>query len=194
MTDKERIIIDGVDVSECPALCCGKTCFLSQHYPFTNPKYKIFCEENQNCDHKQLARKTQKLEQYKASKQASYEALQKQCNELELKNRKLKHECEELKEQLQANQPTGICETCTTKTLLQNDKYCKALEEIKKIINDDGCTSIRELLLGHEVGTISDRELYEQLYVKLNAILDIISGFADRRSKGEKNGINYNSK
>ena len=30
------------------------------------------------------------LEQYKASKQASYEALQKKCNELELENRKLK--------------------------------------------------------------------------------------------------------
>ena len=35
------------------------------------------------------------LEQYKKSKQASYEALQARCNELELSNRKLKQECEE---------------------------------------------------------------------------------------------------
>ena len=34
--------------------------------------------------------KEQELEQYKASKQASYEALQKKCNELELEKRKLK--------------------------------------------------------------------------------------------------------
>lgn len=37
------------------------------------------------------------LEQYKKSKQASYEALQARCNELELSNRKLKQECEELR-------------------------------------------------------------------------------------------------
>lgn len=47
-------------------------------------------------------------------------------------NEKVK-ECEELKEQLQANQPTGICETCMAKATLQNDKYRKDLEEIKKI-------------------------------------------------------------
>ena len=55
------------------------------------------------------------------------------------------------------------------------ERYHKVLKEIKKIINDDGCNSIRELLLGHEVATISDSELYEQLYFKLNAILDNIN-------------------
>lgn len=40
-------------------------------------------------------------------------------------------ECEELKEQLQTNQPTGICETCMANAILQNDKYRKALEEIE---------------------------------------------------------------
>lgn len=34
------------------------------------------------------------LEQYKKSKQASYEALQARCNELEFSNRRLKQECE----------------------------------------------------------------------------------------------------
>ena len=37
------------------------------------------------------------LEQYKKSKQASYEQLQKRCNELELENRKLEAELEEIK-------------------------------------------------------------------------------------------------
>lgn len=41
-------------------------------------------------------------------------------------------ECEELKEYLQANQPTGICETCMATAVLQNDKYYKALEEIEE--------------------------------------------------------------
>ena len=125
--DKEQIIVDGVDVNECPALCCGKTCFLSQHYSFTNPKYKIFCEENQNCDHKQLARKTQELEQYKTSKQASYEALQKQCNELELQNRKLKQECEALKSE------SFTREELITIQEKDIDRCRKALEEIEKI-------------------------------------------------------------
>ena len=60
--------------------------------------YTCHCKDKPNCYFKQLARKTQELEQYKASKQASYEALQKQCNELELQNRKLKQECEELEQ------------------------------------------------------------------------------------------------
>lgn len=46
-------------------------------------------------------------------------------------------ECEELEEQLQANQPTGICETCMAKVVLQNDKYRKALEEIGDIVFGD---------------------------------------------------------
>lgn len=40
-------------------------------------------------------------------------------------------ECEELKEQLQANQPTGICETCMATAILQNDKYRKVLKRIE---------------------------------------------------------------
>ena len=42
-------------------------------------------------------------------------------------------ECEELKRQLQANQPTGICETCTAMTILQNDSYRTAITKIKEI-------------------------------------------------------------
>lgn len=40
------------------------------------------------------------FQQYKKSKQASYEEMQKKCNELELENRKLEAENEELKKKL----------------------------------------------------------------------------------------------
>lgn len=113
MTDKERIIIDGVDVSECPALCCGKTCFLSQHYPFTNPKYKIFCEENQNCDHKQLARKTQECEE-------------------------LKKECEEHKSNAESycNSYQSSCKV-NGEITHKMFKYKQTLDEIKKVCIED---------------------------------------------------------
>lgn len=66
------------------------------------------CKDHRNCGYKELARQLQR-------KTA---------------------ECEELKDQLQANQPTGICETCMATAILQNDKYRKALEEIKEIVKD----------------------------------------------------------
>ena len=42
-------------------------------------------------------------------------------------------ECEQLKDELATYGATGICETCTEKSILQNDKYIKALREIKEI-------------------------------------------------------------
>ena len=54
---KETIIINNIDVAGCHALCSGNTCFLSQHYSFTEPKYKSWCKDNPNCHYKQLQRK-----------------------------------------------------------------------------------------------------------------------------------------
>lgn len=108
MTDKEQIIINGVDVGECEYLTYqleedGQYYWFCKISPTGGPDE---CEYNPECFYKrvlkQLAHKTQ--------------------------------ECEELKEWLQANQPTGICETCMAKAILQNDEYRKALEEIEKII------------------------------------------------------------
>lgn len=42
-------------------------------------------------------------------------------------------ECERLKNELLTYGATGICEVCTDKSVLQNDKYTKALREIKEI-------------------------------------------------------------
>lgn len=43
----------------------------------------------------------------------------------------------ELKEWQEANQPTGICETCTAKSVEDMYKYKQALNEIEKIVNTD---------------------------------------------------------
>lgn len=61
MTDKEQKIVDGVDVSSCPA--CNLNCGIPQcseffkHFPSS-----IYCRDNPNCLFKQLARKTQECE------------------------------------------------------------------------------------------------------------------------------------
>lgn len=87
MTDKEQIIIDGVDVSGCSALCCGNACFLSQHYSFTEPKYKPFCVDNPTCDHKQLVRKMQEYEELKSESFTREELITLQEKDIERYNR-----------------------------------------------------------------------------------------------------------
>lgn len=173
MTDKEQIIINGVDVSGCDFLAKED---IYNSYSGVTTAYKgqcgcsddEMCKDHRNCGYKKLARqlqrKTAELDEYKKSKQSSYEALQARANELEMSNRKLKQECEELKayaqaqenqretyykeylklsqeckelkEYIQANKPTGICETCTAHALIQNDKYRKALKEIEGLIKN----------------------------------------------------------
>lgn len=69
------------------------------------------------------------LEQYKKSKQASYEALQARCNELEMSNRKLKQECEELRKQLNA-----MLESYEL-NCLSEDSFCKKYPMVKTELN-----------------------------------------------------------
>ena len=173
MTDKEQIIIDGIDISKCRY---HRRCVLPDNIGCKIDDF--LCCDKPNCNFKQLARKTQIVEQQqktldeligcvslweefteeesKLAKDSSiadlvvllrkktqeYEELKRQyesrkglLNSVGKDNYRLMQECEELKEQLQANQPTGICETCTAKAILQNDKYRKALEEIEKFCN-----------------------------------------------------------
>lgn len=62
MTDKEQIMIDGVDVSKCEHWNICKQCELSQ-LPQSN--YELLCKDNPHCYFKQLARKTQECEELK---------------------------------------------------------------------------------------------------------------------------------
>ena len=49
--------------------------------------------------------------------------------------KQLKKQVKDLTEWKEANKPTGICETCTDKTLQLNDKYREAFKQIKYLIN-----------------------------------------------------------
>lgn len=107
MTDKEQIIIDGVDVSGCSALCCGNACFLSQHYSFTEPKYKPFCVDNPTCDHKQLVRKMQEYEELKSESFTREELITLQEKDIDRYRKALEEIEEVLKDE--------ICEECPGK-------------------------------------------------------------------------------
>lgn len=61
MTDKEQIIIDGVDVSGCEYAC--NTAFGKNGCKHPMMK-NIYCSKNPNCYFKQLARKTAECEKY----------------------------------------------------------------------------------------------------------------------------------
>ena len=134
--DKEQVIIDGVDVSKCKH---HRKCILPDNIGCKIDDF--LCCDKPNCDYKQLQRKEQELIDYKKQFKADTKEMENYQNEIvkhlesieylrtQLRNKE--QECEELKEQLQANQPTGICETCMAKAILQNDKYRKALEEIE---------------------------------------------------------------
>lgn len=125
MTDKEQIIINGVNVSECENF--------KPKNRFSCHPYICNCHEKPNCYFKQLTRKTQECEDLREA--LKEEIIYKRTYLKALLD--CKEECEELKEQLQANQPTGICDTCTATAVLQNDKYNKALDEIEDIVSGD---------------------------------------------------------
>lgn len=138
MTDKEQIIINGVDVSGCEYLTYeleedGKYYWFCNIAPAGGPDE---CECKPECIYKrvlrQLARKTQ--------------------------------ENEELKEYIQANKATGICETCTHKALLENDCYHKVLKEIERICLED---------------TYTFADGTELRYDSLDDILDVINKAKD---------------
>ena len=75
----------------------------------------------------ELTLENEKLEQYKASKQVSYEQLQKRCNELELENRKLKERLDQWISKCE--QETKLKEFHKNKT----DEYKNTLLYIKEI-------------------------------------------------------------
>lgn len=125
MTDKEQIIIDGIDVSECR--------YSYREYLTNKIKCSLdgffYCEslslcEGKNCCFKQLARKTQECEELKEKLSAA---------NLEIEN--LKKELDKAYEWEQTNRATGICETCTEKANLTLDIYRDGMNKILDVIN-----------------------------------------------------------
>lgn len=115
-----------------------------------------------------------KLRQYKASKQASYEALQEKCNELELENRKLKANNKELKF-CYKNNLQRLREEETNLTKLAN-KYLRleqTLTEIKEIaeseIDSKEFMAIQCMLNG---SVDNKNKVLKQILQKINEVLD----------------------
>ena len=103
MTDKEQIIIDGVDILDCDNYYVKQEtdqvkCDLSGEY----------CRENKNCFYKQLARKTQECKSLKEQieiLQNNYDTATRDCNE---EIARLEQKCEELKKQLMQKDEVNI--------------------------------------------------------------------------------------
>lgn len=133
MTDKEQIKIDGVDVSECISFnkCNGKNlcCYddtREDKIPFAN-----FCVENKDCYFKQLARKTQ------------------ECEELKEENQKLEMQlCNDCGEKDDYNIPCKMIRDLDyglQKEIEVNDRYCKALEDIKEYTRKQFCDNCEDI-------------------------------------------------
>ena len=142
MTDKEQIIIDGVDVSGCKYYLRNthKSCGVGL----------VDCE-GKDCIFKQLARKTQLS--IKQSKELI--RLRKELQESTVKNRNLKQECEELKsknsilknslkpfqDEYFKNLETIVIAGLAKKSIritAENTQLRKALEEIEGIAKNFG--------------------------------------------------------
>lgn len=170
-----EVIIDGVNVAECSLYCNGNCLrYMTDKNSIEEVKCNSYCDFGAYARQEQLQRAKAELEQYKKSKQASYEAMQEQWNNAINENRLLRatlknknfvaivEENERLKaenEKLKADKKQLLkdCNNCNF------HKYKQALEEIRKYIKDNN------LYRGIEIGYIRcDIELLEKIDEVLN--------------------------
>lgn len=158
MTDKEQIMIDGVDILDCDNYYVEQEtdqvkCNLSSEY----------CRENKNCLFKQLARKTQECEGLK-EELAAYKKL--------LDNSEFRVALTDVR--------TGEREIWR-ELGSKADRYLKALEEIKEVtktLNTNG------LCFYDDINDCSNCDMNTDCnYLRKYKILDIIN-----KAKGEMNG------
>lgn len=123
MTDKQEIIIDGVDVSGCCSLELDCNVYYCNEY-----NRNVHCDNNPNCDYKRLQRKTAECEELK--KILSYP---KYTNEFAY-DELLKLSKEELiKNVIESHQHGESVTQCVYKPLKEeNTNYKQALDEIEK--------------------------------------------------------------
>lgn len=154
MTDKEQIMINDIDVSECENF--------RPKDRFTCYPYICNCHEKPNCYFKQLARKTQECEGIKEECEALklenkelYRILADLKEERKLKD-KYKHECEELKKDIEERRLASLqMRESLCQEVSQKLRLLEALEEINKVINNifdrclghktDGCTPVHNV-------------------------------------------------
>ncbi len=143
MTNREQIIIDGVNVSGCEYFRPNSTLTCSRGYGGScDNKYS-----DKQCYSKQLARKTQECDNWKhqaelgsgptdrLSKQL--EEKMQECEELKEKNAKLEKKLELIPCANEALQIGYTAYKKQTEYLLgKSDRYRKALEEIEEIVKE----------------------------------------------------------
>ena len=148
MTDKEQIIVNGVDVSGCRHLkndgikkpiCRGGGC--------TAIYKSCLCVNNTDCDYKQLARKTQELETICRAFDIEYGydeetgAIVGRCNKLIEKEKELEEYKQSLDEKNKFLQDLGISASGEFKRIkfyiedLKN-KYNEKVEEYEELISE----------------------------------------------------------
>ena len=142
MTDKEQIIIDGVDVSGCEYIGFGidgvKSVYPCQIMSRILPPGAADCRNFPKCQFrelmKQLARKTAEFEELKA-----YAQRQENQREVYYKEYlKLSQECEELKREIDLYKTWYRAKHDDIRNLLGS--YRKALEEIEAVCLEDTYT------------------------------------------------------
>ena len=125
MTDKEQIMIDGVDVSGCRNF--DKESYKLDVYDCDLNELHGYCSRNNDCYFKQLARKTQECEELISEKDFYLQKIEV-----------LDQECEEMKKQLETSEEWRIkAEGLNEKLELKNTRYRKALEEIEEVLKVD---------------------------------------------------------
>lgn len=164
MTDKEQIIIDGVDVSKCKYFEdgeCGCEYYLRYGYEITMHDR---CEECPNCYFKQLARKTQESSEV----HKYYKELRTPATELADKNVKLNKQLKEKEQEY-----TQLKEDY--KELEQ--RHNEAFQDFERIKQE--CEELRKTVLtrcpecNSEYLTPIGVELYEQNYHYRKALEEI---------------------
>ena len=163
MSDKERIIINEVDVSGCNYIIAfdlpkEQVTWGGAIHKGACKIYSKDCKYNPDCLFKQLARKTQEAEKYKKLA-ADFKDVNKQ---LGYKYLTIKKECEELKKELNGSEKWRIkAESLNEKLSIEKYRYRKALEEIEEYVQSqlDG--------FGNDV--------YLMNKAAINKILDIIN-------------------
>ncbi len=163
MTNKERIIIDGVPVQD----CC--------YFDYENDGYEDSCDmyqnecSAQNCYYKQFKRKEQECEEL-IRKLSNQEQLYQ--NEIEIYNQsclQLRQENDDLYlERLALNTANSGINALLEVKEQECDRYRKALEEIEEVCIKD----TREFADGTTVR-----------YDSLDEILDIINKVKDRKNE-----------
>lgn len=148
MTDKEQIMIDGVDVSGCELY--GNLLCNTDSISFNC----LLCSDKPNCYFKQLARKVRECEELKedlwlakqlvvgilkAFNLESYDWLADQ-NEIATEIENLKTKFKTLQENNFLVEQESINKSTALYNLeIQSDRYRKALEEIEKFIKNRKC-------------------------------------------------------